>query len=97
MLIAELVTKDSFMRKKVTIVGSGKCGRDGAHWIAAKELADVVLIDIIEGVHRVKGLICSDAMPIESATPPSRHQHYKDTANSDIVVGYSGPSSQTLG
>ena len=38
------------MRKKVTIVGAGNVGATAAHWIAAKELADVVLIDVIEGV-----------------------------------------------
>jgi malate dehydrogenase len=37
------------MRKKVTIVGSGNVGATAAHWIASKELADVVLIDIVEG------------------------------------------------
>ena len=44
------------MRKKVTIVGSGNVGATAAHWIASKELADVVLIDIIEGVPQGKGL-----------------------------------------
>ena len=37
------------MRKKVTIVGSGNVGATAAHWIASKELADVVLIDITLG------------------------------------------------
>ena len=53
------------MRKKVTIVGSGNVGATAAHWIAAKELADVVLIDIIEGVPQGKGLDLLEAMPIE--------------------------------
>ena len=38
------------MRKKVTVVGSGNVGATAAHWLASKEHADVVLIDIIEGV-----------------------------------------------
>jgi len=38
------------MRKKVTIVGSGNVGATATHWIASKELADVVLIDIIENL-----------------------------------------------
>ena len=38
------------MRKKVTIVGAGNVGATAAHWIAAKELADVVLLDVMEGV-----------------------------------------------
>ena len=43
------------MRKKVTIVGSGNVGATAAHWIASKELADVVLIDIVEGVPQGQG------------------------------------------
>ena len=75
------------MRKKVTIVGSGNVGATAAHWIASKELADVVLIDIVDGVPQGKGLDLLEAMPIEK-----RDSHvlgtndYKDTANSDIVV-----------
>ena len=53
------------MRKKVTVVGSGNVGATAAHWIASKELADVVLIDIIEGVPQGKGLDLLEAMPIE--------------------------------
>ena len=75
------------MRKKVTVVGSGNVGATAAHWIAAKELADVVLIDIVEGVPQGKGLDLLEAMPIEK-----RDSHivgtndYADTAKSDIVV-----------
>src|ERR1041385_5810758 len=75
------------MRKKVTIVGSGNVGATAAHWIASKELADVVFIDIVEGVPQGKGLDLLEAMPIEK-----RDSHilgtndYADTANSDIVV-----------
>src|ERR1700689_4224403 len=75
------------MRRKVTVVGSGNVGATAAHWIADKELADVVLIDIVEGVPQGKGLDLLEAMPIEK-----RDSHvlgtndYADTANSDIVV-----------
>src|SRR6202451_4589933 len=75
------------MRKKVTIVGAGHVGATAAHWIASKELADVVLIDVVEGVPQGKGLDLLEAMPIEK-----RDSHilgsndYADTANSDIVV-----------
>ena len=44
------------MRKKVSIVGSGNVGATAAHWIASKELADVVLIDVLEGVPQGKAL-----------------------------------------
>jgi malate dehydrogenase len=75
------------MRKKVSIVGSGNVGATAAHWIASKELADVVLIDIVEGVPQGKALDLLQAMPIEKRD--SRiigTNDYKDTANSDIVV-----------
>jgi malate dehydrogenase len=75
------------MRKKVTIVGSGNVGATAAHWIASKELADVVLIDIIDGVPQGKGLDLLEAMPIEKRDSYILGtQDYKDTANSDIVV-----------
>src|SRR5512147_1684724 len=75
------------MRKKVTIVGSGNVGATAAHWIASKELADVVLIDIIEGVPQGKGLDLLEAMPIEKRDVHVKGtQDYKDTANSDVVV-----------
>jgi malate dehydrogenase len=75
------------MRKKVTIVGSGNVGATTAHWISSKELADVVLIDIVEGVPQGKGLDLLEAMPIEKRdSHVSGTNDYKDTANSDIVV-----------
>ncbi|HVI10935.1 MAG TPA: malate dehydrogenase [Candidatus Binatia bacterium] len=75
------------MRKKVTIVGSGNVGATAAHWIAAKELADVVLIDIVEGVPQGKGLDLLEAMPIAKCDSHIMGTNdYKDTANSDIVV-----------
>jgi malate dehydrogenase len=79
------------MRKKVSIVGSGNVGATSAHWIASKELADVVLIDIIEGVPQGKGLDLLEAMPIEKRDSyVSGTNDYKDTANSDIVVVTAG-------
>jgi malate dehydrogenase len=75
------------MRKKVSIVGSGNVGATAAHWIASKELADVVLIDIVEGVPQGKGLDLLEAMPIEKRDSYVRGTNdYADTANSDIVV-----------
>jgi malate dehydrogenase len=75
------------MRKKVSIVGSGFVGATAAHWVASKELADVVLIDILEGIPQGKGLDLLEAMPIEKRdVHVLGTQDYKDTANSDIVV-----------
>jgi len=75
------------MRKKISIVGSGNVGATAAHWIASKELADVVLIDIIEGVPQGKALDLLEAMPIEKRDSyVIGTNDYADTANSDIVV-----------
>jgi malate dehydrogenase len=75
------------MRNKVSIVGSGNVGATAAHWVASKELADVVLIDIVEGVPQGKGLDLLEAMPIEKRDSlVIGTQDYADTANSDIVV-----------
>jgi malate dehydrogenase len=75
------------MRNKVSIVGSGNVGATAAHWIASKELADVVLIDIVEGVPHGKGLDLLEAMPIEKRDSyVIGTQDYADTANSDVVV-----------
>ncbi|WP_446742558.1 malate dehydrogenase [Silvibacterium acidisoli] len=75
------------MRKKVTIVGAGNVGATAAHWIAAKELADVVLLDVAEGIPQGKGLDLLEAMPIEKRDCQiTGTNDYADTANSDIVV-----------
>jgi malate dehydrogenase len=75
------------MRKKVSIVGAGNVGATTAHWVASKELADVVLIDIVEGVPQGKGLDLLEAMPIEKCDSHVLGTNdYADTANSDIVI-----------
>jgi malate dehydrogenase len=66
-------------------------GATAAHWIASKELADVVLIDIVEGVPQGKGLDLLEAMPIEKRdSHVIGTQDYADTANSDVVVVTAG-------
>jgi len=75
------------MRKKVSIVGAGNVGATAAHWIASKELADVVLIDVVEGVPQGKALDLLEAMPIEKRDVyVTGSNDYGATANSDIVV-----------
>jgi malate dehydrogenase len=75
------------MRKKVTIVGAGNVGATAAHWIAAKELADVVLLDVAEGIPQGKALDLLQAMPIEKRDVSIVGTNdYADTAHSDIVV-----------
>ncbi len=75
------------MRKKVTVVGSGNVGATAAHWLAASELADVVLVDIMEGVPEGKALDLLEAMPIAKKDSfIVGGQDYALTANSDIVI-----------
>jgi malate dehydrogenase len=79
------------MRPKITIVGAGFVGSTAAHWIAAKELGDIVLVDIIEGIPQGKGLDLLEASPIEGF---DLHvvgtNDYADTAGSDVIVVTSG-------
>ena len=75
------------MRKKVSIVGAGNVGATTAHWIASKELADVVLIDVVEGIPQGKALDLLEALPIEKRdVSVIGSNDYAATANSDIVV-----------
>ena len=75
------------MRKKVSIVGAGNVGATAAHWIVAKELADVVLLDVVEGIPQGKALDLSQALPIEkSDVHVTGSNDYADTASSDIVI-----------
>ena len=75
------------MNQKVTVVGAGNVGATTAQRLAEKELADVVLIDIIEGVPQGKSLDLAQAAPIEKHDAHLRGANaYEDTANSDIVI-----------
>lgn len=75
------------MNRKVTVVGSGNVGATVARSVADKELADVVLIDILEGVPQGKGLDILEACPVEGSDARVLGTNdYADTANSDVVV-----------
>jgi len=79
------------MRRKVTVVGAGNVGATTAHRLADKQLADVVLIDILEGVPQGKGLDLLESGPIEGYDVRVRGTNdYADTANSDVVVMTAG-------
>jgi malate dehydrogenase len=74
-------------RNKITVVGAGNVGATAAHWIAAKELADVVLVDIVEGVPQGKALDLAETAPIEGFDVNLKgSQGYEETAGSDIVI-----------
>jgi len=75
------------MRKKVTVVGAGNVGASCAVRLADKELADVVLVDIIEGVPQGKGLDILESCPVEGTdVRVAGSNDYAPTAGSDIVV-----------
>jgi malate dehydrogenase len=75
------------MRKKVTVVGGGNVGATCAMRIADKELADVVLVDIVEGVPQGKGLDLLESGPVEGYDVlVTGANDYEPTANSDVVV-----------
>jgi malate dehydrogenase len=75
------------MRKKVTVVGAGNVGANCALRIAEKELADVVLVDVVEGVPQGKALDLLESGPVEGYDVSiTGANSYESTANSDIVV-----------
>ena len=79
------------MRKKVTIIGAGFVGSTCAHWIASKELADVVLVDIVDGIPQGKGLDLLEAGPIEGFDVSIVGTNgYDETKDSDVVILTSG-------
>ena len=79
------------MRKKITVVGAGNVGASVALRLADQELADVVLIDILEGIPQGKALDTLQAGPVVgSDSYIVGTNDYKDTANSDLVVVTAG-------
>lgn len=74
-------------RKKVTVIGAGFVGSTCAHWAAAKELGDVVLLDINEGAAKGKALDLFEASPVEGFdSKVVGTADYKDMAGSDVVI-----------
>ena len=74
-------------RHKITVVGAGNVGATAAHWAAAKELGDVVLVDIVEGVPQGKGLDLFQASPVELFDAKiTGTNSYEATAGSDVVI-----------
>ncbi len=72
---------------KVTIIGAGQTGATTAHWLAERDIADLVLVDIVEGLAQGKGLDLSQALPIVgSDARVVGGTDYAETAGSDIVV-----------
>ena len=73
-------------RSKVTVVGAGNVGATAAQRIAAAGLADVILIDIVEGLPQGKGLDLAEAAPVVGHdSRVTGTNDYADTAGSDII------------
>jgi malate dehydrogenase len=82
-------------RNKVTVIGAGNVGATTAQRIAEAGLADVVLVDIVEGLPQGKGLDLAEAAPIVGHDARiTGTNDYADTAGSDIVVVTSGLARQ---
>jgi len=78
-------------RPKISIVGAGNVGATCAHWAAVKELGDVVLVDVVEGMPQGKALDLAQSGPVEDFDGSFvGTQDFRDTANSDVVVITSG-------
>src|SRR3982751_3158560 len=74
-------------RNKITVVGAGNVGATAAHWLASKELGDVVLVDIVEGVPQGKALDLAETAPIEGFDVSlTGANNYDDTNDSDVVI-----------
>jgi len=82
-------------RNKVTVIGAGNVGATTAQRIAEAGIADVVLVDIVEGLPQGKGLDLAEAAPVVTHDAQVRGTNdYADTADSDIVVVTSGLARQ---
>ncbi|HEX4841599.1 MAG TPA: malate dehydrogenase [bacterium] len=78
-------------RPKVTIVGAGMVGHTTAHWLASQELADLVLVDVIEKMPMGKALDLTQALPVAgSDVRVVGSNGYAETAGSDVVVIIAG-------
>jgi malate dehydrogenase len=75
------------MNKKVSIIGAGMTGSTTAHWLANQEVADIVLVDIVEGMPQGKALDLTEAMPIiHRDVEITGSNDYSATEGSDIVI-----------
>jgi malate dehydrogenase len=75
------------MTKKISIIGAGMTGSTTAHWLAERELADLVLVDIVEGMPQGKSLDMQEAMPIIGKDVEIVGANdYAATKGSDIII-----------
>ena len=75
------------MRKKITLIGAGQIGGTLAHIIALKELGDVVLFDVAEGLAKGKALDIAQSSPVNHFNIDLiGTDNYEDTKNSDVII-----------
>ena len=75
------------MRKKITLIGAGQIGGTLAHLIALKELADVVLFDVAEGIAKGKALDIAQSSPVNGFNINLLGtNNYEETKNSDVII-----------
>ena len=79
------------MRKKITLIGAGQIGGTLALLIALKELADVVLFDVAEGLAKGKALDIAQSSPVNGFDINLKGtNNYDDTKNSDVIIVTAG-------
>ena len=75
------------MKKKISLIGAGQIGGTLAHLISIKELADVVLFDVVEGVAKGKALDIAQSTSVSgSSISLIGTSNYEDTKNSDVII-----------
>ena len=75
------------MKKKITLIGAGQIGGTLAHLIALKEIADVVLFDVAEGLAKGKALDIAQSSPVNGFNINlTGTSSYEDTKNSDVII-----------
>lgn len=75
------------MKNKVSIIGAGMTGATTAHWLAEREIADLVLVDIVEGMPQGKALDLQESLPVIGKDVEIQGSNsFESTAGSDIVV-----------
>ena len=75
------------MKPKVSIIGAGMTGATAAHWLAEREIADLVLVDVVEGMPQGKALDMQESMPvIGKDVRITGTNGYEETAGSDVIV-----------
>ncbi len=83
-------------RPKITVVGAGNVGATCAHWAAARELGDVVLVDVVEGMPQGKALDLMQARPVFGFNAEVVGTNdYEATKDSQVVIITAGIRPET--